>query len=140
VSEKKEIILMPENENNQLLKAVTKPKTNAPKITVAISVEGEQWTRRFKSWVEAIEYLEPYAAEPYAAEKKEINEGPIKETTNKHDKDALDLLKLFKRNVDGMIECMEDGDAYNPGAIGGIIDIGLLLTVRDELVRARMED
>ena len=59
---------------------------------------------------------------------------------NKHDAKALELLRSFTNDVRGTIECMADGDAYMPSAVGGIIDIGALLQVRDELVRARMED
>ncbi len=106
---------------------------DAPRIAVSISVEGEPWgTCNFRSWQEIIDYLQPYA-DGEGREK-------TKNTTNKHDEEALRLLKLFSQNVNGMIECMQDGDGYNPGAIGGIIDIDVLLRVRDELVRARMED
>lgn len=59
---------------------------------------------------------------------------------NKHDKEALRLLKLLQESISGMIDCMEIGDTYNPTAIGGIIDINLLFKIREELALARAED
>lgn len=106
---------------------------NAPRITVRISVGGEPWgTCNFRSWQEIIDYFQPYA-DSEAGEK-------MKDVTNKHDKEALTLLRSFSEDINRMIECMDGGDAYTPSAIGGILNIGNLMSIRDKLVMARMKD
>lgn len=55
------------------------------------------------------------------------------------DERALMLLKQFRKSVDIVISGMEEGDSFNPSTIGGIIDLDLLLEIRDCLVIARTE-
>jgi len=51
---------------------------------------------------------------------------------------ALEKLKLLRDRIDGIIECMEIGEEYNPYVIKGSM-VDLLMETRDELVLNKIE-
>jgi len=51
---------------------------------------------------------------------------------------ALEKLKLLRDRIDGIIECMEIGEEYNPCVIKGLM-VDLLMEACDELVLNKIE-